>query len=213
MKVWSNSFDDNSPIPTRCAFCKQDAASHVAMSDNRNPHLAWSGLPAGTRSVAIVVHDPDVPSAGDDVNQEGRTVPASLPRVDFYHWVAIDLAADLGGAGGEIAEGAFCDGVTARGKDGPAGPEGTRHGINNYTDWFAGDADMEGDYYGYDGPCPPWNDEILHHYVFTVYALDVESLGVDGRFGGPEVLAAIEGHVLGSAAVTGTYTLNPAVGA
>ena len=33
--------------------------------------------------------------------------------------------------------------------------------------------DMRGDYHGYDGPCPPWNDGILHHYVFTLYALDV----------------------------------------
>jgi phosphatidylethanolamine-binding protein (PEBP) family uncharacterized protein len=39
--------------------------------------------------------------------------------------------------------------------------------------WFAGDNDMRGDYYGYDGPCPPWNDEIVHRYVFTLFALDV----------------------------------------
>ena len=32
---------------------------------------------------------------------------------------------------------------------------------------------MFGDYYGYDGPCPPWNDELVHRYVFTLYALDV----------------------------------------
>ena len=41
--------------------------------------------------------------------------------------------------------------------------------------WFASDKDMAGDYHGYDGPCPPWNDEIPHRYVFTVYALDVAS--------------------------------------
>jgi phosphatidylethanolamine-binding protein (PEBP) family uncharacterized protein len=40
----------------------------------------------GTKSFAIVCHDPDVPSKGDDVNQEGRAVPRSLARVDFFHW-------------------------------------------------------------------------------------------------------------------------------
>ena len=35
---------------------------------------------------------------------------------------------------------------------------------------------MSGDYFGYDGPCPPWNDSIVHHYVFTVYALDVDAV-------------------------------------
>jgi len=68
---------------------------------------------------------------------------------------------------------------------------------------------MEGDYFGYDGPCPPWNDSIVHHYVFTVYALDVAQLPLAGKFGGAEARKATEGHVLASAAITGTYTLNP----
>ena len=55
-----------------------------------------------------------------------------------------------------------------RGKPGPDAPHGARHGINDYTGWFASDADMAGDYYGYDGPCPPWNDEIPHRYVSRV---------------------------------------------
>ncbi|MNC92119.1 putative kinase inhibitor protein [compost metagenome] len=70
---------------------------------------------------------------------------------------------------------------------------------------------MAGDYFGYDGPCPPWNDSIVHHYVFTLYALDVETCPVEGAFRGPELRKAIEGHVLGSAALTGVYSLNPAV--
>jgi Raf kinase inhibitor-like YbhB/YbcL family protein len=70
---------------------------------------------------------------------------------------------------------------------------------------------MAGDYYGYDGPCPPWNDELLHHYVFTLYALDIDRCPVEGRFGGTEVRNAIAGHVLAEAAITGTYSLNPAV--
>ncbi len=64
---------------------------------------------------------------------------------------------------------------------------------------------------GYDGPCPPWNDTILHHYVFTLYALDIEKCPVSGTFKGLDVLAAIRGHVLTQAAITGIYSLNPNV--
>jgi hypothetical protein len=205
MKIWSDSFADGAPIPARCAFGTYHPASHVALSDNRNPHLAYSDLPAGTRSLALICHDPDVPSRGDDVNQEGRTVPADLPRVDFFHWVLVDLAPD----GRSIGEGEFASGVTARGKGGPAGPRGTRQGINDYTGWFAGDAEMKGDYHGYDGPCPPWNDEIVHHYHFTLYALDLDRCPVDGRFSGADVRAAIGGHVLGQAAIVGSYHIYP----
>jgi hypothetical protein len=70
---------------------------------------------------------------------------------------------------------------------------------------------MAGRYFGYDGPCPPWNDSIVHHYLFTLYALDVEHCPVAGDFTGPEVLAAIAGHVLDQASLTVTYSLNPAV--
>jgi Raf kinase inhibitor-like YbhB/YbcL family protein len=72
---------------------------------------------------------------------------------------------------------------------------------------------MKGDYHGYDGPCPPWNDEILHHYVFTLYALDVARCAVEGRFTGADARAAIAGHVLAEAKLTGTYSLNPALAA
>lgn len=205
MKLSSTSFADGQKIPGDFAFCTPDPAHHVCLGRNANPQLAWSEPPTGTRSYAVICHDPDVPSQGDDVNQEGRTVPAALPRVDFFHWVLVDLPASLS----SLKEGEFSSKVSPRGKSGPLAPHGARQGINNYTDWFAGDNDMRGDYYGYDGPCPPWNDEIVHRYVFTVYALDVEKLPVDGQFGGPEVRAAMRGHILAEASLTGTYTLNP----
>ncbi|WP_281983962.1 YbhB/YbcL family Raf kinase inhibitor-like protein [Azonexus hydrophilus] len=207
MQLSSNSFADGQRIPGDYSFCTPDPARHVCLGSNRNPQLAWSGAPEGAKSFVVICHDPDVPSKGDDVNQEGRTVPASLPRVDFFHWVLVDLPASLS----SIAEGEFSSEVTPRGKSGPAAAHGARQGINDYTAWFAGDHDMSGDYYGYDGPCPPWNDEIIHHYVFTVYALDIERLPLDGRFGGAEVRAAMAGHILAQASLTGTYTLNPAL--
>jgi Raf kinase inhibitor-like YbhB/YbcL family protein len=211
MKLWSDSFKDGANIPGEFAFCVIDAKTHVTLSANRNPHFAWSDVPAGTKSLALICCDSDVPSRGDDVNQEGKTVPADLPRVDFFHWTLIDLPVDISA----LAAGSFSDGVTARGKAGPqiAGSPLTtaRHGLNDYTGWFAGDADMSGDYFGYDGPCPPWNDAILHHYKFTLYALDVAHAPVEGKFTGQQVRDAIRGHVLAEASVTGIYTLNPAL--
>jgi Raf kinase inhibitor-like YbhB/YbcL family protein len=205
MKLSSTSFADGQRIPARYAAGKPDAASVVTFSDNLNPHLAWSGAPEGTQSFALICHDPDVPSKGDDVNQPDREVPASLPRVDFFHWLLVDLPPSLN----EIAEGEFSRGFTARGKPGPASLHGARQGLNDYTGWFASNADMSGPYHGYDGPFPPFNDTLMHHYVFTLYALDVPRLAVEGSFTGAQVRAALEGHVLAQAMLTGTYTLNP----
>ena len=70
---------------------------------------------------------------------------------------------------------------------------------------------MGGDYYGYDGPCPPWNDEIKHHYIFTIYALDTPKLNLPKRFTGTDLKAAISGHILAQASITGVYSLNPSV--
>ncbi len=207
MKLTSTSLGDGQPIPAEYAFCKPDAQNHCTLGENRNPQLAWSDVPAGTQSLVLICHDRDVPSKPDDVNQEGREIPATLPRVDFFHWVLVDLDPQSGA----ITAGEFSDGISVRGKGGPAGPRDTRQGINDYTTWFSGDKDMSGDYFGYDGPCPPWNDSIVHHYVFTLYALDVARCPVEGRFGGADVRKAIAGHVLGEASLTGRYTLNPEV--
>jgi Raf kinase inhibitor-like YbhB/YbcL family protein len=210
-KLWSDSFSDGAPIPGEFAFCVIDAKTHVAMSANRNPHLAWSGVPAGTQSFALICHDYDVPSRGDDVNQEGRLVPPELPRVDFFHWVLIDIPAGIS----SIAAGSHSNGVTPRGKPGPdvknIAPGGMRHGINDYTGWFANDNDMAGDYYGYDGPCPPWNDSLVHHYVFSLFALDIARLPLQGKFTGAQARQAMQGHVLSHNELMGTYTLNPAL--
>jgi Raf kinase inhibitor-like YbhB/YbcL family protein len=209
MKFWSDSFKDGAYIPGEFAFAVIDPNTHVSLSGNQNPHLAWSDLPADTKSLALICHDVDVPSRGDDVNQEGKTVPADLPRVDFFHWTLIDVPANFAA----IAAGQFSKGVTPRGKSGPDVPgySDLRHGINDYTGWFASDPQMAGDYYGYDGPCPPWNDSIVHHYVFTLYALDIARVPVEGKFGGQQVRDAIRGHILAEAKFVGLYTLNPSL--
>ena len=206
MKLWSDSWINGERIPSKYAAGKPQAGGGVTFSDNLSPHLAWSEVPAGTQSFALICHDFDVPSQGDDVNQADREVPADLPRVDFFHWVMVDLPASLA----QIAEGQFSRGFSARGKPGPevAALPGARHGLNDYTGWFAGNAEMAGNYFGYDGPFPPFNDSLIHHYVFTVYALKIARVPVEGHFTGPQVREAIYPHILAEATHSGTYTLN-----
>lgn len=204
MKLWSDGWPNGEPIPERYAAGKLGLDGQPTFSDNVSPPLRWSDLPAGTRSLVLVCHDFDVPSKGDDVNQPDREVPADLPRVDFFHWLLVDLPPGVNG----LAEGEFSRGFTARGKPGPGAPHGARCGLNDFTGWFAGDAAMSGSYFGYDGPFPPFNDSLVHHYVFTLYAMDVDRLSVEGAFTGAQVRAALEGHVLDAATNSGTYTLN-----
>lgn len=205
MELTTSSFEDGGVIPARYALAKAHPETHVTLADNVNPHLSWSTVPEGTRCFALICHDYDVPSVGDDVNQEDREISAELPRVDFFHWVVADLPADLR----TIEEGAFASGVVVGGQQVADGPYGSHQGINDFTNWFSGDPDMEGDYYGYDGPAPPWNDSIIHHYVFTVYAVDIESISVAADYTGRDLREAITGHVLAEANVEGTYTQNP----
>jgi len=205
MKLTTSSFEPGSPIPARYAFAQPHPETHVALAENVNPQLGWTDVPDGTMSFALICHDYDVPSVGDDVNQDDREVPSDLPRVDFFHWVVSDLPSDLR----SIEEAQFADGVVVGGQDVAKGPNGSRQGTNDFTGWFAGDPDMEGHYYGYDGPAPPWNDSIIHHYVFTLFALDLKTVPLEGSFNGHELREAIAGHVLAEASLEGTYTQNP----
>ena len=217
MRLWSDSFTDGGVIPPDCAFAVIDPATHVRLSTNRNPHLAWDEVPAGTQSLVLLCRDIDAPSVGTDVNKEGRVVPDELPRVDFYHWILVDIPVAIR----EIREGMFSELVTPHGKSGPLVPflvkNGTEHqlrqGVNAYSSWFTSDPDMAGEYYGYDGPCPPWNDLRAHAYLFTLYALDTPQLLLEGRFSGPEARFALRGHILDEAQIFGVYSLNPDVAA
>ena len=205
MQLRSDSFTNGQPIPARFAFGQP--GDPLALSDNHSPQLAWSNAPSATRSFVLTCIDPDVPSRGDDLNQVGRTVPADLPRVEFVHWLMANIPVECG----ELSAGACSDEITPRGKREPFGPPGSVQGVNDYTGWFSGDPEMGGEYLGYDGPCPPWNDALLHHYHFTVHALDIPVLPLVTGFSLAELRAAMAGHVLEQAQLVGTYTLNPNV--
>lgn len=144
---------------------------------NRSPHLSWSTPPLGTKSLALLAIDPDVPLDSGLVNQRGRVVPVDAPRREVYHWVVVDIPPEVR----EIPEGA-------------SKPAATNEA-----------------YGGWDGPCPPWNDERIHRLSFHLYALDIENLGLTGNWGGPEVEAAMVGHVLAEVSLTGLYFISPAV--
>ena len=206
MHIRSDSFEHRGPLPVEFA-AGQPTADGTGFAPNRNPHLAWDAVPAGTRSFALLAIDPDVPTVPAMVGKAGVQIPVEQPRCDFYHWVMADIPADVRA----IAAGACSDGVVAHGKAEPAGPAGSRQGLNDYTGWFAADPEMAGDWRGYDGAFPPPNDLRVHRYFFRVYALDVERLPLPERFTGPDVLAAMHGHVLAEAATWASYSLHPAL--
>lgn len=100
-------------------------ARHRADGENVSPALRWDGVPAGTRSLALVVHDPDA------------------PLVDgFTHWVAYGIPADATGlpeGGGDAVAGVHSRG--GAGYTGPDPPPG--HGLHHYYFWiYALDADL-----------------------------------------------------------------------
>lgn len=201
MRLRSDSIQPGQPIAATYAMGQADG-----FGGNRNPHLAWDAVPAGTQSFVLLCVDPDVPTVAEMVGRDDVQIPVEQPRTEFVHWVAVDLPADLR----EIAEGSASDGVVAKGKQQPPGLDGARQGLNSYTDWFAGDAAMGGDYHGYDGPYPPANDLRVHRYFFRLFALDVARLDVLARFTAADALRAMQGHVLAEASLHGTYSLNPA---
>jgi Raf kinase inhibitor-like YbhB/YbcL family protein len=198
LKVSVDAIQNNGPIPAEYAFCVPSSQGHTTSGANKNPEITWSKGPAATKSYVIIVVDTDVPSVFDDADKEGKVIKQSMPRQDFYHMVLVDIPASQN----RLAMGADSSGITPKGKKPGATPNGLR-GVNDYTE------DAAGTFGGYDGPCPPWNDERLHHYHFIVYAIDVPSLGLSGNFTGKDAQAAIAKHTLAKGEVVGTYTQNP----
>jgi hypothetical protein len=116
LRLRSPAFQGHKPIPSRYTSDGEDVA----------PPLEWSGVPDGTKSFAIVVHDPDA------------------PLVDgFTHWVAYGIPGDatsLPEGGGDAVEGVNSTGNA--GYNGPAPPPG--HGPHHYYFWiYALDDDLE----------------------------------------------------------------------
>lgn len=95
MKLSSPQFDANTEIP----------AAHTCEGKDRAPALAWADVPNGTKSLALIVDDPDAPD------------PAA-PKMTWVHWVLYDIPASASG----LPEGAEKKTL----------PAGTREGVNDW---------------------------------------------------------------------------------
>ena len=152
MKLASAVFTPHGPIPSRFTCDGADVS----------PPLTWSDVPADTRSLALVVDDPDAPD------------PAA-PQMTWVHWILYNLPAGTRA----LAEATVADSL----------PAGALEGLN---DWQRA---------GYGGPCPPIG---RHRYYFKLVALDVvlPDLHCPTKV---RLEQAIQGHVLQSTELIGTY--------
>jgi len=206
LQVHVDALKNGHLIASDYAFCMAAAQGHITAAPDKSPRIAWSKGPAGTKSYAIIMYDTDSPAEHREwMNQEGQTLTAAIQRKIFYHWLLVDIPANVT----SLAEGADSEARVAHGKQAPA--KIGVHGRNDFTPTFAANDALKGDYYGYDGPCVAWNDTNTHHYYFTVYALNVPSLGLSGTFDGAQVLAAMQGKVLAQGDIVGFFSTNPAV--
>ena len=150
-KLTSAAFTQNGEIPTKC----------TGEGEDLSPALSWSGAPAGTKSFAMIVDDPDAPDP-------------KAPKMCYVHWVLHNIPASAT----SLPENATKAGL----------PSGAVQGIN---DWGKQE---------YGGPMPPIG---THRYFFKLYALDTMlNLSAPTK---PELLKAMEGHILAQTELMGTY--------
>ena len=95
LALTSTAFAHDGPIP----------ATYTCQGRDVSVPLAWAGLPAGTRSLALIVDDPDAPD------------PAA-PRMTWVHWVLYNIPPGAAG---------LPEGVGAAGL-----PQGTLEGSNDW---------------------------------------------------------------------------------
>lgn len=92
---------------TSPAFSHNDHIPAIYTCDGRDisPPLSWSSLPAGTRSLALIVEDPDAPDP-------------KAPRMTWIHWMLYNIPAETAGLKENTATGNL--------------PTGTLEGLNNW---------------------------------------------------------------------------------
>jgi Raf kinase inhibitor-like YbhB/YbcL family protein len=95
LALTSPAFEHNGAIPS----------VHTCEGRDVSVPLAWSGVPAGTRSLALIVDDPDAPDP-------------SAPKMTWVHWVLYNIPPSADG----LAQGASADAL----------PKGTLEGRNDW---------------------------------------------------------------------------------
>jgi len=190
-------------LPVSTAFCMPKGSPLKPRDES--PGISWSPGPPGTKSYALITVDPDVVKNLSLMNKPGVTIPVGAPRMNIYHWVLIDIPASVKA----LAPGEDGDHFVPGGKPIGPGKVGIR-GTNDYWPYFnkrpGAPAALHGPYGGFDGPCPPANDQLVHTYVFKIFALDVPSLNLTGQFFAPAALAAMQGHILAEGQTGAKFT-------
>lgn len=157
----SPAFQNDTVLSTTYEFDGMSCTGH-----NVSPPLHWSGAPAGTKSFALTVHDPDAKAPGG-----------------WWHWVVFNIPASADGLKTAAGSGDFS-----------AAPAGTVEGTPSFGKP------------GYGGPCPPVGSGV-HHYIFTLYALDAAQLpGASKSTTGPELTDLLSKHLLGKATLVGLFS-------
>ncbi len=120
MKLTSSAFEDGGGIP----------AKHTGEGEDVSPPLAWSNAPDGTRSFALICHDPDAPLV-------------SPGTYGFVHWVLYGIPGSASGLPEGVKEHtAGANNFGKQGYGGPMPPNG--HGTHHYFFWLlALDAEPE----------------------------------------------------------------------
>ncbi len=198
LAVGLDALDARGRFTDGAAFCPPAGNATKDVS----PGVTWSRGPEGTRSYALLMTDPDVPADLTQINRPGTVIAREAPRTTVFHWVLADIPSTLT----SLSTGVESRGLVPGGKPVGPTPHG-RRGANVFTTFLANVAGMGGTYGGYDGPCPPANDERIHRYIVRVLALDIPTLGLSGPFTGADVERAAAGHVLAEGRATGTYSI------
>ena len=195
LSVMVEGITDGKRMPDTNAAClaTKDGKSDPS-GKNLRPTISWSNAPATAKSFAIFVMDPDVPADFTDAGKEGKTLPVSAKRKNFFHYAVINIPVGTTSFPGGVPEVNPTVGMQLP----------NDMGANKYV------ATLE----QFGGPCPPWNDERLHHYHFMVLALDTPadnaptadlSLMANSAY---EQLSKSP-HLVAKGEVVGTYSLNP----
>ena len=156
-------------------------AKYTADNENQggiSPPLEWSKVSAA-KSYAVTMVDPDLP-----IEEEWFLYPihpGTLPGDLFIHWVIYD-----------IKDTSLEEGVSPFG----ARPDGVKELPNSALGFGAP--------LGYTGPNPPQGYK-AHKYIFTLYALDVDSLGISANATYVDFVNAIKGHIIAAATLTAYY--------
>jgi Raf kinase inhibitor-like YbhB/YbcL family protein len=157
----SVGFQNGAVLSTTYEFDGMSCTGH-----NVSPPLQWSGAPAGTKSFALTVHDPDAKAPGG-----------------WWHWVVLNIPASADGLKTAAGSGDFS-----------SAPMGSVEGTTSFGKP------------GYGGPCPPVGSGV-HHYVFTLYALDVVQLpGASKATTGPALTELLSKHLLGNTTLVGLFS-------